>query len=66
MADRFPEIGIILDETAPGVAGLARRVAGRPELVKLAAKARRDYGKAYCGGQIEASLRKVTGGRKAS
>jgi glutathione S-transferase len=66
MADRFPEIGIILDETAPGVAALARRVAGRPELVKLAAKARRDYGKAYCGGQIEASLRKVTRGRRTS
>ena len=66
MADRFPEIGKILGETAPMTAELTRRVAGLPELVKLAAKARRDYGEAYCGGQIEASLRKVTGGRKAS
>jgi glutathione S-transferase len=66
MADRFPEIGNILDETAPMTAELTRRVANLPELVKLAAKARRDYGEAYCGGQIEASLRKVTGGRKAS
>ena len=47
-------------------AELTRRIAGLPMLVKLAAKARRDYGETYCGGQIEASLRKVTGGRKAS
>ncbi|MGH1559123.1 hypothetical protein ACRAWD_18450 [Caulobacter segnis] len=30
-----------------------------PPLVDLAAKAREDYGDTYCGGQIEASLRKV-------
>ncbi|MBS0284935.1 MAG: glutathione S-transferase, partial [Proteobacteria bacterium] len=40
-------------------AALTRRVAALPPLVKLAAKARQDYGNAYCGGQIEASLRKV-------
>jgi len=66
MTDRFPEIGKILDENAPMTADLTRRIACLPELVKLAAKARRDYGEAYCGGQIEASLRKVTGGKKAS
>ena len=66
MTDRFPEIGTILDENAPMTAALTRRIAGLPELVKVAAKARRDYGEAYCGGQIEASLRKVTRGRKAS
>ena len=66
MADRLPEIRTILNETAPMTAKLTHRVAGLPELVKLAAKARRDYGEAYCGGQIEASLRKVTGGRKTS
>ena len=63
MADRFAEIGTILTGTAPMTAELTRRVADLPELVKLAAKARRDYGEAYCGGQIEVSLRKVTGGR---
>jgi hypothetical protein len=30
-----------------------------PSLAKLAAKAQQDYGDAYCGGQIEDSLRKV-------
>jgi glutathione S-transferase len=66
MADRFPEIGKILDAAAPMTAALTRRVAGLPRLVALAAKARRDYGETYCGGQIELSLRKVTRGRRAS
>jgi glutathione S-transferase len=59
MADRFPKIKTILDETAPLTAALVYRVARLPALAKLAAKARDDYGDAYCGGQIEASLRKV-------
>jgi glutathione S-transferase len=66
MANRFAEIDTVLTETAPMTAKLVRRIADLPELVKLAAKARRDYGETYCGGQIEASLRKVTGGRKTS
>ncbi len=61
MADRFREIEAILEESAPMTAALTRRVAGLPALAKLAAKARQDYGDAYCGGQIEASLRKVLG-----
>ncbi|MGO9431069.1 glutathione S-transferase [Rhodoblastus sp.] len=59
MADRFSEIETILGETAPMTAALTRRIADLPPLAKLAAKARQDYGDAYCGGQIEASLRKV-------
>jgi glutathione S-transferase len=61
MADRFPSIGELLARTAPLTAALTRRVAGLPALAKLAAQAREDYGDAYCGGQIEASLRKVLG-----
>lgn len=61
MVERFPAIGAILEESAPKVAALTRRVASLPSLEKLAAKAREDYGDAYCGGQIEASLRKVLG-----
>jgi glutathione S-transferase len=59
MADRFERIAAILEETAPMTAALARRVSDLPPQAKLAAKARKDYGDAYCGGQIEASLRKV-------
>jgi glutathione S-transferase len=59
MTDRFDEIGAILQDTAPMTAALTGRVADLPRLKKLAAKARRDYGDAYCGGQIEQSLRKV-------
>jgi len=59
MADRFPTIGAILENAAPMTAALTRRVADLPPLARLAAKTREDYGDAYCGGQIEASLRKV-------
>lgn len=59
MTDRFDKIETILAETAPMTAALKRRIAELPPLAELAAKARRDYGDVYCGGQIEASLRKV-------
>ena len=59
MTDRFETIAALLDDTAPMTAALSRRIAALPALVELATTARRDYGDAYCGGQIEASLRKV-------
>jgi glutathione S-transferase len=59
MIDRFPKLQTILMEAAPMTLALTQRVANLPHLTKLAAKAREDYGDAYCGGQIEASLRKV-------
>jgi glutathione S-transferase len=59
LIDRFRKIGAILEEAAPMTAALTRRVADLPPLARLAAEARRDYGDAYCGGEIEASLRKV-------
>jgi glutathione S-transferase len=61
MCDRLPKIEAIFKKTAPMTAALTRRVAGLPPLVELAAKAKADYGDAYCGGRIEASLRKVLG-----
>jgi glutathione S-transferase len=61
MTDRFHKIEAIFAKAAPMTAALTRRVAGIPPLAKLAVKARQDYGDAYCGGQIEASLRKVLG-----
>lgn len=59
MADRFEVIARILEETAPMTAALTRRLYDLPALANLAARARADYGDTYCGGQIEASLRKV-------
>ncbi|HEY6577962.1 MAG TPA: glutathione S-transferase, partial [Rhizomicrobium sp.] len=59
MGDRFPAIAATFEETAPVTAALTRRVAQLPPLAKLAAKARRDYADVWCGGEIEASLRKV-------
>jgi glutathione S-transferase len=61
MTDRFEKIDAILKEAAPMTASLSQRVSALPPLAKLAAQARQDYGDAYCGGQIEASLRKVLG-----
>ena len=61
MTDRFHKIEAIFAKAGPMTAALTRRVAGLPPLAKLAVKARQDYGDAYCGGQIEASLRKVLG-----
>jgi glutathione S-transferase len=59
MTARFRGIAAMLEETAPMTAGLTRRIADLPPLARLAARARQDYGDAYCGGQIEASLRRV-------
>jgi len=61
MAERFDKIATMLDESAPMTAALTRRIAALPPLAALSAKAREDYGESYCGGQIEASLRKVLG-----
>lgn len=59
MADRFPALDAILQDAAPMTAALSRRVAALPPLAALAAQAKADYGETWCGGQIEASLRKV-------
>lgn len=59
LTERFDKIAEILDDAAPNTAALVRRVADLPPLKALAEKAREDYGDTWCGGQIEASLRKV-------
>jgi glutathione S-transferase len=61
MTERFGALATLLEETAPLTAALTRRVAALPPLAELAAKARADYGEAWCRGQIEISLRKVLG-----
>lgn len=59
VADRFPAIGKIIEETSPDVWGHARRVAETPSLARLSRKSFDDYGETYCGGEIEKSLRSV-------
>lgn len=59
MTDRFKKIGTLLKSTAPMTAALTERIAELPPLAALATKARQDYGDTYCGGKIEASLRRV-------
>jgi glutathione S-transferase len=61
MTERFRKIATMLKNKAPMTAALTQRMAALPALADLAAKAREDYGDAYCGGKIEASLRKVLG-----
>ena len=61
MAERFAPLATLLDETAPLTAALSRRVAALPAQADLAERTRKAYGEAYCGGQIEASLRQVLG-----
>ena len=64
MTERLPELGSVLQAAAPMTAALTRRVAELPSLAALAAKTWADYGGDYCGGQIEASLRKVLSARR--
>jgi len=59
MADRFSRIAALLEATAPMTAALSRRIYELPELKALAKKARKDYGDAYAGGQIGASMARV-------
>ena len=61
MADRFPKIASLGEQTAPAVWGLARRLQEMPRLAALKQKSLSDFGNAYCGGEIEASLRQVAG-----
>lgn len=59
VAERFPAIGELLDERAPAVAGLTRRLMAEPALANLAAVSREQFGDSYCGGEIEKSMRRV-------
>jgi glutathione S-transferase len=59
MGARFPKIAGMLEEEAPMTAALVGRLNATPAMAELAAWTEERFGDAYCGGQIEASLRKV-------
>lgn len=58
MVDKLPALRPVLQRTAPHLEALVDRVAATPEIARL----RGDWpGPAYCGGQIEASIREMLG-----
>ncbi|MCB1355868.1 MAG: hypothetical protein KDK53_04995 [Maritimibacter sp.] len=65
MVDKLPELRPVLHQAAPHLEALVDRVAEVPEIARV----RADWpGAAYCGGQIEASIRAMLaagGGREA-
>lgn len=63
LGDRFPSIAGRLRDKAPLIAGLTRRMAATPPFQDLIACSNARFGHAYCGGQIEASMRKVINGK---
>ena len=61
VGDRFPTIARLLENEAPAIAGLTRRVAAEPSLLNLAQVSREQFGDGWCGGEIEKSLHQVAG-----
>ena len=57
--DRFDRIDQLLAETAPSISALSDRISRLPALTALDERTRRDFGDAYAGGQIGASMKKV-------
>lgn len=59
MGDRFPVLWAMLVQTAPTTARLVERMQTKPALRSLRQSSAVQYGDAYCGGEIEKSLRSV-------
>ncbi|MGI9522255.1 MAG: glutathione S-transferase [Hyphomicrobiaceae bacterium] len=59
MTTKLPSLRALLEEAAPAIAALSDRIAQLPEQRELRAQSDELYGDAWCGGQIEASLRAV-------
>ena len=55
----LPELEADLLNHAPGIHSLCRRIGAQPSLAKFVADEEKKYGKLYCGGQIEKSIRKM-------
>jgi glutathione S-transferase len=59
MTVRFPALRIMLTTNAPAIAGLSDRIGAIPSQQALRRQSDASWGDVWCGGQIEASLRKV-------
>jgi len=55
----LPELESELIEHAPGIHALCRRIGSEPSLARYVAAEEQKYGKLYCGGQIEESIREM-------
>lgn len=55
----LPELETELIEHAPGIRELCRSIGSEPSLAHYVAAEEESYGKLYCGGQIEASIREM-------
>lgn len=55
----FPELANDLRKNAPHITTLCQRIEARPSIQPFLERQRQEYGKAYCGGQIERSLREM-------
>lgn len=55
----FPELENDLQASAPHIAALCQRVESRKAIQRFLERQREEYGRGYCGGQIERSLRKM-------
>jgi glutathione S-transferase len=55
----LPELEADLLSHAPGIHALCQRIGSRPSLAEYVAHQEQEYGKLYCGGQIEKSIRKM-------
>ena len=55
----LPELEANVLKHAPGIHALCRKIGSKPPLAKFVADQQQKYGQLYCGGQIEASIRKM-------
>ncbi len=55
----LPELDADLLEHAPGIHALCERIGSQPSLASYVAGEEEKYGKLYCGGQIEKSIREM-------
>jgi glutathione S-transferase len=55
----LPELEGDIFTYAPGIHALCQKIGSKPSLADYVAREEQDYGKVYCGGQIEESIRKM-------
>jgi glutathione S-transferase len=55
----LPELEADLVGHAPGIHALCDRIGSQPSVARYVAAQEQEYGKLYCGGQIEASIREM-------